>query len=90
MDIMRTFRFLTVDVLSHLALGQAFGSMEADKDLHDFIRIFNAGTTVQKSLSVFPELKTFLVMLSHVPVLGGYLAPSPGDGSPLGKVLTVS
>ncbi|KAF4628143.1 hypothetical protein G7Y89_g10005 [Cudoniella acicularis] len=88
-DVMTTFRFLAVDVLSHLALGKPFGSLKVNKDVHKFISIFEAGTRVQTCLSVLPELKSVLVMLSRIPLLGGYLAPSPGDGSPIGHVLTV-
>ncbi|EPE27469.1 Cytochrome P450 [Glarea lozoyensis ATCC 20868] len=89
-DIMKNFRFLAVDVLSQLAIGKPFGCADADKDVHNFISIFNAGTRVQTSLSILPELKNLLIMFSHIPLLGGYLAPSPGDGSALGNKLNPS
>ncbi|KAF2478409.1 putative benzoate 4-monooxygenase cytochrome P450 [Lindgomyces ingoldianus] len=86
-DIITSFRYLAVDAVSHLILGTPFGSLKAKTDVHKFIEVFNAGTRVQTCLSVIPELKSLLVMLSHIPVLGGFLAPVPGDGTPIGTVL---
>lgn len=88
--LLTSFKYLAVDCVSHLTLGSPFGSLKSNSDVYRFIEVFNAGTRVQSCLSVIPELKRILVFLSHVPILGGYLAPEPGDGTSIGTVLAVS
>ena len=88
-EIISSFRFLAVDILSHLVIGKPFGSVKVNKDVHDFLSTCLAGTQVQMSLSVLPWLKNVLILLSYTPVLGKYLTSAPGYGTPLGKILVV-
>lgn len=81
-DMGRKVQFFTLDVISKIGLGTAFGMLLADKDIDDYLQSSEDGlSTLNTALAVGVS------WLSHVPWLGRFIAPSPNDGSGFGKMM---
>lgn len=85
MDFARKAQYLTLDVISNLAFGNAFGDLDRDEDVHKYIEMLEeAGPTIIL-LSVLPLVRTLLSM----PILKRLL-PNPEDKIGFGKVMGVA
>ena len=82
MDFARKAQYLTLDVISNLAFGKAFGDLDRDEDVHKYIEMLEeAGPTIIL-LTVLPLVRTLLSM----PILKRLL-PNPEDKIGFGKVM---
>lgn len=82
MDFGRKAQYFTLDVISDVAFGKAFGYLESDSDVHEYIK------TTEETLPAI-ILVTVLPWLSRVlqsPLLKSLL-PSDKDQLGLGKVM---
>lgn len=82
MELAKKIQYFTLDVISSVGLGTAFGMLTSDRDVSDFIRSTEEGLY---TASVFMALG--LSWLTQVPWLGKFLAPSPKDPSGFGKMI---
>ncbi|KAL9121435.1 MAG: hypothetical protein Q9187_002005 [Circinaria calcarea] len=88
-DIGKRIQFLTVDLITHLCLGEAFGCIESDSDKFDFLSTVQAGSVISQQLSVLLEFNSLLFYLSKIPVFRRLLVPSADDKRGIGKIMGV-
>ena len=82
MDFARKAQYFTLDVISSLAFGKAFGNLEQDDDAHGYIKMLeDAGPTIIL-LTVLPFIRSML----QLPLLRNLL-PSSKDKIGFGKVM---
>jgi hypothetical protein len=60
MDFAQKAQYFTLDVISHLAFGEAFGYLEQDGDVFDYIKITKAYIPVMLTLANVPSLADIL------------------------------
>lgn len=82
MECAKKVQYFTLDVISSVGLGKAFGMLVNDRDAHEFIKSSEEGLY---TASVFMALG--ISWLAHVPWLGRILAPSPKDPTGFGKMI---
>ncbi|KAF6812059.1 cytochrome p450 [Colletotrichum sojae] len=83
MDLARVTQFMTLDVITEIAYGRAFGYLATDSDLHDYISTSEAAVPYLQLLGEVPWLqKIFLNKF----VLGA-VGPKPTDKSGIGKLM---
>ena len=73
-DFARKIQYFTLDVISDLAFGEAFGYMHQDEDVFDFIKITRSFFPVAVLMANIPAL----VALVHSPLMRGML-PKESD-----------
>ncbi|OAA53198.1 Cytochrome P450 [Cordyceps fumosorosea ARSEF 2679] len=81
-DMGRKVQFFTLDVISKIGLGTAFGMLQADKDVDNYLQSSEEGLSIGNT-----ALALGFSWLTHVPWLGQFIAPSPNDGSGFGKMM---
>lgn len=74
MDFSQKGQYFTLDVISDLAFGQAFGYLEQDNDVFDYIKITNTFIPIMLVLSNVP----MLAQLLHCRLIRGLL-PKQSD-----------
>ncbi|OAR05796.1 hypothetical protein LLEC1_04638 [Akanthomyces lecanii] len=84
-DIARKVQYFTLDVISDLAFGQAFGYMERDDDVFDFIKITRSFFPITLVMANIP----FVVTLLHSPLFRGLL-PKESDRVGFGAFIGVA
>jgi cytochrome P450 len=85
MDLGRKIQYLTLDVISTIGFGQAFGDVKADADLNDYIKSSEEGlTTVALSLGL--GLTRYL----QWPPIARFLGPNEKDKSGFGKLMATA
>lgn len=55
-DLARTVQYFTIDVISDLAFGKAFGDLAKDEDVHGYIRALEDSLSVVLALTLWPKL----------------------------------
>jgi len=84
-DLARKIQYLTLDVISSIGFGQAFGDIKADADLNDYIRSGEEGLTIvtfSAALGLMPILQW--------PPIARLLGPSEKDKSGFGKMMATA
>ncbi|KAI8402406.1 hypothetical protein FOFC_17720 [Fusarium oxysporum] len=84
-DFAQKIQFFTLDVISDLAFGQAFGYMEQDDDVFDFIKITKSYFPVTLVMANIPSL----VSLLHSKLFSGAL-PKESDKLGFGAFIGVA
>lgn len=74
MDFGEKGQFFTLDVISHLAFGEAFGYLQKDDDVFNYIKITSSFIPIMLVLANIPSLATML----QSPMLRGAL-PKESD-----------
>lgn len=77
MDLALVAQYFTLDVISDLSFGSAFGYLKQDDDVFDYIKIFQARIPFMQVLAHVPSVITLL----QSPLLRG---PLPKDSDKLG------
>ncbi len=60
MDLAQKVQYFTLDVISNLAFGQAFGYLEQDDDVFDYIKITGSFIPIMLVLANVPSLAKLL------------------------------
>ena len=89
-DIGKRIEFLTVDIITRICLGTAFGCIASDSDKYDFLETVKQGSSFCQYLSVLHELNSLLFYITKIPILGRCLIPQSSDESGVGRILGVS
>ncbi|KAK8929521.1 hypothetical protein H634G_03911 [Metarhizium anisopliae BRIP 53293] len=82
MDLATKTQFFTLDVISKVGLGTAFGMLQADHDIDDYLKSSAEGLTIGNT-----ALAMGFSWLAHSPFIGKFIAPSPKDNSGFGKMM---
>src|SRR5262249_46086624 len=83
MDLTRIFHYFTLDVITKVAYGEAFGYLEQDKDLHGYIETTEKTVPYLSFMGNFPALIS-LLRQSWIRLLAG---PKPTDETGPGKLM---
>ena len=89
-DIGKSIQYHTVDIISHLCLGEEFGCVKNDSDQYSFLGAVGTGTIASLYLSVSSELLDLLSFLTTIPFMHRLLVPSAKDKNGIGRVMGVS
>ena len=89
-DLASRIQFLTVDTISQLSLGEAFGCVINDIDRYQFLSSIKSGIRASLQMSVLHELIAALYNITRIPFFYKLLVPSPKDLHGLGQTLGVS
>ena len=89
-DIGRRIQYLTVDIITKLALGKELGCVETDSDKFDYLATVQQGNAFCQHCSVILELSTLLFYLTKIPILGPMMIPKAQDKSGVGRIMGVS
>ncbi len=60
MDLAQKCQYFTLDVISHLAFGRAFGYLGKDDDVYDYIKMTNSVIPIMLILANVPSLANLL------------------------------
>lgn len=81
-DFGRKAQYFTLDVISDVAFGEAFGDLEADADVHEYIKTIE---TFMPALMIFSVYPGFYNWILESRVMRGFM-PSDKDPIGLGKL----
>ncbi|KAF9875337.1 cytochrome p450 [Colletotrichum karsti] len=79
-------QYFTLDVITEIAYGKAFGYLATDSDVHDYIK---TAEDVVEWLQIFGETPFFVDILWSKWILGA-VGPKPTDKSGMGKMMGVA
>jgi hypothetical protein len=65
-DFTHMTQYLTLDVITDVAFGEAFGDLAGDEDVHEYLTTIRALMPVVHWLQIFPSL----VSLVEIPWIG--------------------
>lgn len=85
MDLARKAQYFTLDVISTIGFGQAFGDLEADADLNDYIKSGEQGLSI-----VAVSAALGLTKYMQWPPIARLLGPSEKNKSGFGKMMSVA
>ncbi|KAJ5417304.1 uncharacterized protein N7487_000854 [Penicillium crustosum] len=84
MDLAKKVQFLSLDVISSIGLGKAFGMLRSDRDVDNYLQSSEEGLAIGN---------TFLGMgfawITQMPFIGRFIAPSAKDNNGFGKMMAV-
>ncbi|KAH7077999.1 cytochrome P450 monooxygenase-like protein [Paraphoma chrysanthemicola] len=82
MDLAKKIPYFTLDVISHVGLGQPFGDLIADKDQMDYLKASEEGLKMGNSAWAMG-----LNWLPATPIIGPAISPSEKDPSGFGRMM---
>ncbi|KAJ3961251.1 hypothetical protein N0V92_002047 [Colletotrichum tropicale] len=86
MDFGRVAQYFTLDVITEIAYGKAFGYMATDSDIHEYIKTTEDVVQILQMLGEVPYLCT----LFWSKWVLGTVGPKPTDKSGMGKMMGVA
>lgn len=82
MDLAQKIPFFTLDVISHVGLGEAFGDLKADKDVKDYIKSSEEGLKIGNTAFAMG-----IAWLKDTPIIGPAISPSENDTTGFGNMM---
>ncbi|USP73751.1 hypothetical protein yc1106_01025 [Curvularia clavata] len=82
MDLAEKIPFFTLDVISHVGLGQAFGDLKADQDVNEYIRSSEEGLKIGNTAFALG-----VAWLKDTPIIGPLISPSEKDENGFGHMM---
>lgn len=82
MDMASKIQYLTLDVISDVGLGKAFGDLKADKDVNDYLTASEVGLRIGNF-----AFGLGTSWLRDVPIIGPAISPSEKDPSGFGRMM---
>ncbi|KAH0543884.1 hypothetical protein FGG08_001785 [Glutinoglossum americanum] len=86
LDFGRKAHYLTLDLISEIAFGEAFGDITEDRDVHEYIQMIEEKVGAMVWVTVFPGLNKIL----QIPWIARAVMPSDKDEIGMGKVMGVA
>lgn len=83
MDLARKAQYFTLDVITQIAFGEAFGDLVNDEDMHRYIQSTEEMLEVVILSGAIPVLKYIFT----VEWLGNLVFPSDKDSTGIGKLI---
>ncbi|KAK1722483.1 hypothetical protein CaCOL14_006198 [Colletotrichum acutatum] len=82
MDLAKKIQYFTLDVISSVGLGKAFGMLRTDSDVDDYLKSTEEGLS---AISVACAIG--ISWIAQSPIIGKFIAPSPTDNNGFGKMI---
>lgn len=82
MNLATKIQYFTLDVISHVGLGSAFGDLKADEDINGYLASCEEGLTIGNL-----SWGLGISWLRDVPVLGKMISPSEHDVKGFGRMM---
>lgn len=82
MDLSKKIPFFTLDVISHIGLGQAFGNLLADNDEKDYLKASEEGLKIGNTAFALG-----IAWMKDTAVIGPAISPSEKDVSGFGRMM---
>ncbi|OHE92219.1 cytochrome P450 [Colletotrichum orchidophilum] len=83
MDLAKKIQYFTLDVISAVGLGKAFGMLRTDSDVDDYLKSTEEGlSTVRFACAAG------ISWIAQSPIIGKFIAPSPTDNNGFGKMIS--
>jgi cytochrome P450 len=82
MDLAKKIPYFTLDVISHVGLGQPFGDLKADADVKDYLKASEEGLKIGNTAWAMG-----LAWLKDTPIIGPAISPSEKDASGFGRMM---
>ncbi|KAK1574776.1 cytochrome P450 [Colletotrichum navitas] len=82
MDMAKKIQYFTLDVISSVGLGKAFGMLQSDSDVDDYLKSTEEGLS-----SVNLAVALGISWVAQAPLFGKFIAPSPTDNNGFGKMI---
>jgi len=82
MDMSSKMQYFTLDVMSRISLGQAFGDLKADADINDFLKSSVDGLAIGNT-----SWGLGISWIRDVPILGKAISPSEKDDRGFGRMM---
>ena len=82
MDLAKKIPFFTIDVISHVGLGEPFGDLQADEDLKDYLKSSEEGLKLGNTAWAMG-----IAWLKETPIIGPAISPSEKDASGFGRMM---
>lgn len=83
LDFAKIAQYFTLDVITAIAYGKAFGYLSKDADVHGYIETTEALVPVMNFVSVLPTLTRFV----NLPWVRALARPSVRDKKGMGKLM---
>lgn len=82
MDMATKMQYLTLDVISKIGLGRAFGDLKSDGDVNNYLEAMDAGLRIGNM-----SFGLGISWLGAVPILGKAISPSEKDETGFGRMM---
>jgi cytochrome P450 len=82
MDLAKKVQYFTLDVISSVGLGKAFGMLQSDRDVDDYLQSSEEGLAIGNT-----ALAMGFSWMTQAPFIGSFIAPSPKDNNGFGKMM---
>ncbi|KAJ5553091.1 hypothetical protein N7494_002469 [Penicillium frequentans] len=82
MDLAKKVQYFTLDVISSVGLGKAFGMLQNDLDVDQYLQSSEEGLAIGNT-----ALALGLSWITQAPLIGRFIAPSPKDNNGFGKMM---
>lgn len=86
-DLSHSLPLLTVDLISHLCLGESFDCSTTQTDRLGFISAMRSGMIIQQYTSVFPELQDLISRLGKLRLFRPLVYPTYNDTIGVGPTM---
>lgn len=81
-DLAEKIPFFTLDVISHVGLGEAFGDLKADQDLRGYLKSTEEGLKIGNTAFAMG-----IAWLKDTPIIGPAISPSEKDATGYGNMM---
>lgn len=88
-DLSSVLPFLSMDIITHLCLGEPFGNIETNSDRYQLLKALSSGMVAQQYIASLLELKMCLFWLGSLPLLRDRLFPNMRRPTGIGEVMQV-
>ncbi|KAK0384024.1 hypothetical protein NLU13_8113 [Sarocladium strictum] len=82
MDLAKKIQYFTLDVISCVGLGQTFGMLQEDADVHGYMSSIENGLLIANT-----TLAMGVSWMAQAPVIGQYIAPGPQKQDAFGGMM---
>ncbi|KAJ5578132.1 uncharacterized protein N7459_007096 [Penicillium hispanicum] len=82
MDLAKKVQYFTLDVISTVGLGKAFGMLQSDHDVDSYLQSSEEGLAIGHT-----ALAMGFSWIAQAPFIGKFIAPSPKDETGFGKMM---
>ena len=83
MDLARKAQYFTLDVITQIAFGEAFGDLVNDEDMHRYVQSTEEMLEVMALSGAIPALKCMFT----IEWLGNLVFPSDKDSTGIGRLI---
>ncbi|KAF2268106.1 pisatin demethylase [Lojkania enalia] len=82
MNLAKVMQYFTLDVISHVGLGQAFGDLKADQDINNYLKASEEGLMIANL-----SFGLGIGWLRTLPIIGPAISPSEKDATGFGRMM---